>query len=153
MKVILRQDLDELGLEGDVVDVAKGYVRNYLVPRGIAVLATSQNIKAFELQKKKIELRRLRAKEEAVQLKERLEGMGLSFAQKAGEEGKLYGSVTAMDIAEELEKKGFVVDRRKILLDKPIKSVGDYKVPVRIYPGVTGMLKLSVVPEEKTSAE
>ncbi|VBB42087.1 50S ribosomal protein L9 [uncultured Desulfatiglans sp.] len=153
MKVILRQDLDELGLEGDVVDVAKGYVRNYLVPRGIAVLATSQNIKAFELQKKKIELRRLRAKEEAVQLKERLEGMGLSFAQKAGEEGKLYGSVTAMDIAEELEKKGFVVDRRKILLDKPIKSVGDYKVPVRIYPGVTGMLQLSVASEEKTSAE
>ncbi|WP_028320404.1 50S ribosomal protein L9 [Desulfatiglans anilini] len=153
MKVILRQDLEELGLEGDVVDVAKGYVRNYLVPRGIAVLATSQNIKAFELQKKKIELRRLRAKEEAVQLKERLEGMGFSFAQKAGEEGKLYGSVTAMDIAEELEKKGFVVDRRKILLDKPIKSVGDYKVPVRIYPGVTGMLQLSVVPEEKTSAE
>lgn len=153
MKVILKQDLDELGFEGDVVDVARGYVRNYLVPRGIAVLATPQNIKAFELQKKKIEIRRLRAKEEAVQLKDRLEGTGLSFAQKAGEEGKLYGSVTAMDIAEGLEKKGVVVDRRKILLDKPIKTVGDYKVPVRIYPGVTAMLQLSVAPEEKAAAE
>lgn len=153
MKVILKQDLDELGFEGDVVDVARGYVRNYLVPRGIAVLATPQNIKVFELQKKKIEVRRLRAKEEAVQLKDRLEGTGLSFAQKAGEEGKLYGSVTAMDIAEGLEKKGVVVDRRKILLDKPIKTVGDYKVPVRIYPGVTAMLQLSVAPEEKAAAE
>lgn len=153
MKVILRQDLDELGLEGDVVDVAKGYVRNYLVPQGIAVLATPQNLKSFELQKKKIEVRRLRATEEAERLKEQIEAMDLPFAQKAGEEGKLYGSVTGMDIAEAMEKKGIVVDRRKILLDKPIKSLGDYRVPIRIYPGVTAILKMSVKPEEKAAVQ
>jgi len=152
MKVILKQDIDELGLEGDVVDVKSGYVRNYLEPKGLAVAATPQNIKAFQMQKKKIEARRLRAKEEAIQLKERIESLGVAFSQKAGEEGKLYGSVTSMDIAEALEKKGIVVDRRKILMDKPIKTLGDYQVPVRVYPGVTGILPVSVAAEEKPQA-
>ncbi len=148
MKVILRSDMEDLGYEGDVVDVAKGYARNYLIPKGFAVQATEQNIKMFEQMKRKIEVRKLRAREEAEQLKDRLEDMTVAISQKAGEEGKLYGSVTSMDVAEGIEKQGVVLDRRKILLDKPIKAVGEYEIPVKIYQGVTGQVKLVVTPEE-----
>lgn len=148
MKVILRSDMEDLGYEGDVVDVAKGYARNYLIPQGFAVQATEQNIKMFEQMKRKIEARKLRAREEAEQLKDRLEDMTVAISQKAGEEGKLYGSVTSMDVAEGIEKQGVVLDRRKILLDKPIKAVGEYEIPVKIYQGVTGQVKLVVTPEE-----
>ena len=152
MEVILKQDFHDLGLEGDVVDVAKGYARNYLIPQGIALAATPQNIKAMELQKRKIELRRLKAKEEAEKLKEKIDGMETVISQKAGEEGKLYGSVTSMDIASQLEKQGLSIDRKRIGLDKPIKSLGEFEIPIKIYPGVTGSVKLSVVPaEEKES--
>ena len=149
MEVILRRDMDELGLEGDVVDVAKGYARNYLLPKGIALEASQQNIKALELQRKKIELRRLKAKEEALELKQKIDDMEITFSLKAGEEGKLYGSVTTMDIASQLEKQGLVVDRRKIILEKPIKTLGEIEVPIRIYPEVTGAVKVVVVPEEE----
>jgi large subunit ribosomal protein L9 len=148
MEVILRRDMDELGLEGDIVDVAKGYARNYLLPKGIALEASRQNIKALELQRKKIEVRRLKAKEDAHDLKREIEGMEITFSLKAGEEGKLYGSVTSMDIASQLEKQGLVVDRRKIILEKPIKTLGEIEVPIRIYPEVTGSIKVVVVPEE-----
>ncbi len=148
MKVILQSDMEDLGYEGDVVDVAKGYARNYLIPKGFAVEATDQNIRMFEQMKRKIEARKLRAREEAEQLKDRLEGMTLAISQKAGEEGKLYGSVTSMDLAEEIEKQGVILDRRKILLDKPIKAVGEYEVPVKIYQDVTGQVKVVVSPEE-----
>jgi len=149
MKVILRQDIDELGLEGAIVDVAKGYARNYLIPKGVAVEASPQNVKAMELQRKKIEARRVQATEQAQKLRERVEGLEITIQQKAGEEGKLYGSVTSMDIAAELEKHGIAIDRRKIALDKPIKTLGEFRVPVRIYPKVTGTLTLVVVPEEE----
>ena len=147
MKIILRQDVDELGLEGDIVEVAAGYGRNYLIPKGFAFEASPQNIKALELQRKKIEIKRVKAKEEAEKLRERVEGLVIDISQKAGAEGKLYGSVTTMDVASNLEKAGIVVDRRKILLDKPIKAVGEYEVPVKIYPGVTGSVKVVVTPE------
>lgn len=149
MKVILRQDIDELGLEGAIVDVAKGYARNYLIPKGVAVEASPQNVKAMELQRKKIEARRVQATEQAQKFRERVEGLEITIQQKAGEEGKLYGSVTSMDIAAELEKHGIVIDRRKVELDKPIKTLGEFRVPVRIYPKVTGTLTLVVVPEEE----
>ena len=148
MEVILRRDMDELGLEGDIVDVAKGYARNYLLPKGIALEASQQNKKALELQTKKIEVRRVKAKEEAFELKQEIEGMEITFSLKAGEEGKLYGSVTTMDIASQLEKQGLIVDRRKIILEKPIKTLGEIEVPIRIYPEVTGSVKVVVVPEE-----
>ena len=148
MEVILRRDMDELGLEGDIVDVAKGYARNYLLPKGIALEASQQNKKALELQSKKIEVRRLKAKDEALELKQEIEGMEITLSLKAGEEGKLYGSVTTMDIASQLEKQGLVVDRRKIILEKPIKTLGEIEVPIRIYPEVTGSVKVVVVPEE-----
>ena len=114
MKIILRQDMDALGFEGDIVDVANGYARNYLFPKGIALEANNQNIKFMETQRKKIEIKRLHAKEDAEKVKEKLADVVITIYQKAGEEDKLYGSVTSMDIATHLEKEGITVDRRKI---------------------------------------
>lgn len=144
MQVILEKDFDELGLEGDLVNVATGYARNFLIPKNIALEATPGNLKAFELKKKKIEVKRLRAKEEAQKLAAALEGVSLVFNQKAGEEGKLYGSVTSMDIAEAIEKKGIVVDRKKIIIDKPIKTLGEYNVLIKVYPNVTSTVNVEV---------
>jgi len=149
MEIILLKDLDELGLEGDIVKVANGYARNYLIPRGIAFEATPQNVNSIEQRRKKIELRKVKAKEEAEQLKEKMSEVLVQISQKAGEEGKLYGSVTSMDIAAGLEKQGMVVDRRKLILDKPIKVVGEYDVPVKIYPEVIGSIKVVVSPKEE----
>ncbi|MDY6973093.1 MAG: 50S ribosomal protein L9 [Thermodesulfobacteriota bacterium] len=148
MEIILQQDLDGLGLHGDIVNVAKGYARNYLIPKAIALEASPQNIKALELQRKKIEVSRLKAREEAEKLKQKMEGLKVTFAHKAGEEGKLYGSVTSTDIASQLEKHDIVIDRKKVLLEKPIKTLGECDVRVRIYPEVTGSIKVVVVPEK-----
>jgi large subunit ribosomal protein L9 len=149
MEIILLQDLDDLGLEGDILKVADGYARNYLIPKGIAFEATPQNVKSLEQRRKKIELRKLKAKEEAEQLKEKMSEVVVQLTQKAGEEGKLYGSVTSMDIAAEMEHQGIVVDRRKIVLDKPIKTLGEFQVPIRIYPQVAASIKVVVSPEEE----
>jgi large subunit ribosomal protein L9 len=148
MKIVLRQDMDALGLEGDIVDVANGYARNYLVPKGIALEANKQNIKLMEMQRKKIEVKRLKAKEDAEKVRERMSDVVITISQKAGEEEKLYGSVTSMDIATHLEDQGISIDRRKILLDKPIKTLGEFDVPVKLYPEVTGSIKVVVVSEE-----
>lgn len=148
MEVILTQDFDELGLEGDIVNVAKGYGRNYLIPGGIALEATPQNRKAMELKSKKIEVRRLKVKADAEKLKERLESGAVTLTQKAGEKGKLYGSVTSMDIASALESQGIRIDRRKIVLEKPLKTLGAFDIPVKIYPEVTADLKVVVNPED-----
>jgi len=153
MEVILRQDVDELGLEGDIVDVANGYARNYLVPNGIALEATPQNRKALELQSKKIELNRLKGRENAEKVKEKLEGVEVNLSQKAGEEGKLYGSVTTMDIASRLEAQGIGIDRRKIVLEKPIKTLGEHEVSIKIYPEVTGLIKVIVSAQEEKKDE
>lgn len=147
MRIILTQDMHDLGLEGDILEVANGYARNYLLPQGLALEATPQNLKLLESRRKKIEAKRLRAKEEAERLKEKMEGLQLSFIQKAGEEGKLYGSVTAMDIAEELERQGVVIDRRKIVLERPIKEVGEYTVAVKVYPEVVANIMVKVEAE------
>ena len=153
MEIILLQDMDELGLEGDILRVADGYARNYLIPRGMAFEATPQNVKSLELRRKKIELRKLKAKEQAEQMKEKMSGILVQLFQKAGEEGKLYGSVTTMDIAAELENEGIVVDRRKIVLDKPIKVLGEFEVPVKIYPEVTASIKVVVSPAKESEGE
>ncbi len=149
MEIILRQDVDDLGLEGDVVNVAKGYARNFLIPKGVGLEATIQNLKALEMQRKKIEVNRLKAKEEAVKLKDKIEGLEASFSKKSGEEGKLYGSVTTMDISSYLEKQGVVVDRKKIVLEKPIKTLGEFEATIKIYPEVKGSLKVIVTPKEE----
>jgi large subunit ribosomal protein L9 len=147
MKVILAQDMESLGFGGEIVNVAKGYARNYLIPRGIALEATEHNIKLTEQQRKNIEIKRIKAKEDALKLKERLSGVSVTIAQKVGEEDKLYGSVTTMDIADLLEKQGITVERRRIILDKPIKSLGEFIVTVKLHPEVTAPIKVTVVPE------
>ena len=148
MKIILRQDMDALGLEGDTVEVANGYARNYLIPKGIALEANIQNVKLFETQRKKIEIKRVKAKEEAEKIKEKLADVMITISQKAGDEDKLYGSVTNMDIAAHLEKQGILIDRKKISMDKPIKTLGEFEVSIRLYPEVTGSIKVAVVPEK-----
>jgi len=148
MKVILTTEMDSLGLEGDTVDVAKGYARNYLIPKGFALEASTHNIKMMEMQKNKIDERRLKAKESAEQARDLIKEKVITVTQKAGEEDKLYGSVTTMDIAEAMEKAGISIDRRKIVLDKPIKSLGEYEVIIKLHPEVSGTLKVVVAPEE-----
>jgi large subunit ribosomal protein L9 len=148
MKVILTQDIDSLGLAGEIVEVARGYARNYLVPKKIALEATEDNIKRTETQRKNIEIKRIKLKEDAQKIKERLAQVVITIAQKAGEEDKLYGSVTSMDIANELEKQGITIDRRKIILDKPIKSLGEFSVPIKLHHQVTAPIKVTVVAEQ-----
>lgn len=148
MKVILRRNVDGLGLEGDTVRVAVGYARNYLIPKGLALEANDRNIKFIETQRKKIELRRIKDKEDAEKIRERIAEVAITISQKVGEEEKLYGSVTSMDIASRLEEMGISIDRRKIGLDKPIKSVGEFDIPIKLHPQVTGSIKVSVVPEQ-----
>lgn len=148
MKVILIREIDTLGFEGDTVNVAKGYARNYLIPKGFALEANNRNIRLIEMQKKKIDERRLKAKETAEKVKDDIREKVITINQKAGEEDKLYGSVTSMDIADQLEKLGIEIDRRKIVLEKPIKSLGEYEVAIKLHPEVTGTLKVVVVAEE-----
>jgi large subunit ribosomal protein L9 len=147
MKVVLTQDMESLGLGGEIVNVAKGYARNYLIPQGMALEATEQNIKLTEMQRKNIEIKRIKAKEDALKVKERLSGISVTIAQKVGEEDKLYGSVTTMDIADQLEKRGITVERRRMVLDKPIKSLGEFAVTVKLHPDVSASIKVVVVPE------
>lgn len=147
MKVVLTQDMESLGLGGEIVNVAKGYARNYLIPQGMALEATEPNIKLTEMQRKNIEIKRIKAKEDALKVKEKLSGISVTIAQKVGEEDKLYGSVTTMDIADQLEKQGITVERRRMVLDKPIKSLGEFAVTVKLHPDVSASIKVVVVPE------
>lgn len=153
MKVILREDMDSLGFEGDIVDVARGYGRNYLIPKGLALEANQQNMKLIEMQRKKIEVKRVKAKSDAERVREKIAEIVITIRQKAGEEDKLYGSVTTMDIAACLEKEGVTIDRKKLILEKPIKVLGDYEIPVKLHPEVTGTVKVVVIPEEQAETE
>ncbi len=147
MEVILKQDVDEVGLQGDIVKVAKGYARNYLIPKGLAVESTPQNFKVLETQRKKIENIKLKAKEAAEALKKQIEALEITFTHKAGEEGKLYGAVTNAEIAAYMKEKGIEIDRKKIVLEKPIKEIGEFSVTFKLYPEVTAQIKGNVVPE------
>ncbi|RMG59716.1 MAG: 50S ribosomal protein L9 [Deltaproteobacteria bacterium] len=148
MKVILLQDVENLGKAGDIIEVANGYGRNYLIPKKLAVLADTKNVKMFEHQKRMVEAKVRRMREKAKTLAEKLEGLELTIPAKVGEEGKLFGSVTSSDIAEELSRMGYDVDRKQIELESAIKSVGEYTVRVRVASGVTAELKVTVTPEE-----
>lgn len=150
MKIILTQDFDELGFAGDIIRVSDGYARNFLIPKEIALEANKKNLKFMETQKKKIEVKRLKAKEDAEKISEKIKDTIVTVKQKVGEEGKLYGSVTTMDIAAQLEKQGIDIDRRKITLDKSIKNLGDYDIPIKLHPEVTSFIKLIVEAEEAT---
>ena len=147
MRVILRQTVDDLGLEGDTLDVSKGYARNYLIPKGFALEATNENIKFMATQRKKIEASRLKVKGDAEKVRDQLAELTVTISQKVGEEEKLYGSVTSMDISSQLEKQGVDIDRKKLVLEKPIKALGEFDVTVKLHPEVMGHIKVVVVPE------
>lgn len=147
MKVILKEDVPKLGKTGDIVTVSNGYGRNYLLPRGMAALASSRSLKEVEHQKKVIQNRLERQRQESLELARRLETVTCTLARRVGEEDKLFGSVTARDIEGALQSHGILVDRRKILLEEPIKKLGEYTVPVKLHPEVTGMVKVNVVAE------
>ena len=148
MKVILKEDVEGLGNAGDVVNVKDGYARNYLIPRGLAVRATDRSVKGLEKQRRLI-LERINKERRRIQnFAEKLQETTVIIKKKAGDEGKLFGSVTSRDIAEALEAIGMEVDRKKIVLDEPIKSLGTYTVKVKLPYSVEAELKVEVVPEE-----
>ena len=147
MKIILREDVDKLGKRGEVVKVSPGYGRNYLVPKGLAYLHTPGNAKKVEIERRSLNVRQAREKQEAEELARRISQTSTTIVRKVGENETLYGSVTAADVTEALEKEGFVVDKRKVLLDEPIKSLGIYTVSVKLHPEVTAELKVWVVKE------
>jgi large subunit ribosomal protein L9 len=148
MKVILVQDVEKLGEIGDVVEVADGYGRNFLLPRGLAMAATAKNKRQLEHEQRLREDRIARARREAEALAGTLQGVTCRFTRKAGDEGKLFGSVTVMDIAERLKEAGFEVDRRRIQLEQPIKSLGEFTVPVRLRTDVAALLQVTVAAED-----
>ena len=147
MKLILREDVEILGKVGDVVDVAGGYGRNYLLPRGLAVKASTKNLKEQEHQKKLIQARLARQKKDAEEVAGSLDSVSCTISRKTGEDEKLYGSVTSRDIEEALKEEGVSIDRKRILLEEPIKKLGVYTVPVKLHTEVTGNIKVWVVKE------
>ncbi len=144
MQVILNEDLPNQGRPGDVVKVRAGYARNYLLPRKLAVEANPRNLRAFEHQKRLGMGKREALRAQAMTEKEKIEGLHLTIAARAGEEGKLFGSVTNLDLERALHERGFAIDRRRILLTEPVKQLGDYSVTVRLQPEVDANLKFSV---------
>ena len=146
MKVILNKDLNPLGEEGDVKDVAKGYARNYLFPRGIALPYTEKTIKLFESRREEIEARKADKRQDALGLKEKLEGLDLTLTMPAGANGRLYGAVTSQTIADELIKQGFPVERKRVELPgNTFKSVGKYTVTVKLYESAAAELSVTIV--------
>jgi len=152
MEVILLQDVDKLGIRGQIVNVADGYGRNFLLPRRIAVHATAQNKKWAEQQRVRFLKQTAKEKAEAEELAKLVADVSLAFTRKSGEHGQLFGSVTAMDVAEGLATKGFNIDRRKIQLDQPIKLLGEYDVPIRLHREVTQTVKVKVEGETEPAA-
>ncbi len=148
MEVILREDIDKLGSRGEVVKVAAGYARNFLLPKRLAVAATDSNKKIVEQERQAHLRKEAKLKGEAEDLSKLLTGVSVTIAQKAGENDQLFGSVTAKDVADALAGQNFTIDRRKIHLDEPIKQLGEYKVPVRLHKDVTVEVTVVVVKEE-----
>ncbi|MCX6615172.1 MAG: 50S ribosomal protein L9 [Acidobacteria bacterium] len=147
MEVILRADVPKLGHRGEVVTVAEGYARNYLLPRKIAVMASAGNKKVIQQEKTAAVRREVSDKAQAEQLAKMLADVTVVVARKAGEEDQLYGSVTSIDVAEALQAKGYTVDRRKIHVEDPIRTLGEFQVPLRLHHDVEATVKLQVVRE------
>lgn len=148
MEVILRADVPNLGHIGDVVRVKRGYARNYLIPRGLAVVADPRNRRQLEHEKRIAQEKRDRIRRSAEQLAEKLSALRVIIRERAGEEGKLFGSVTNIDIEKALAAEGFSVDRRRIRLAEPIKQLGEYRVPIQLDVGVSAAISVSVQPIE-----
>jgi large subunit ribosomal protein L9 len=148
MKVILKETISSLGIIGSEVQVADGYARNYLLPQGKAVPATAQQRKLLEQEKAKFELQIAKEKEFAQQMADRLQAVTVTIASKVHEADKLYGSVTVRDIIDALGKQDVELEKRMLLLNEPIKTIGTFKVPVRVYQGIKPEITVEVVPEE-----
>lgn len=147
MKVILKEDVKSIGGMGQIVDVSNGFARNYLVPRGLAVEANLKNIRSLEHEKKVIQEKARKVKNSVQDLANRLANMNVVIKTKAGEEGKLFGSVTTMDIAEQLKNQGIEIDKKKISLDEPIKRLGTYAVNLRLHSEITAQVNIQVIEE------
>jgi large subunit ribosomal protein L9 len=145
MEIILRQSVENLGKPGDIVKVSPGYARNYLLPRGLAYEATPGNRKRIALEKARLEAAEAERIKAAQTLAERLESVQLTFSARVGEEDKLFGSVTTADIAHQLQGQGFEVEKKQIDLHEPIKSLGVYKIPVRLHAEVKPEIKVWVI--------
>jgi len=148
MEVILREDIDKLGTRGQMVKVAAGYARNFLLPKHLAVAATESNRKIVEQERQAHLRKETKVRGEAEDLSKLLTGVSVTIAQKAGEQDQLFGSVTSKDVADALAAKNFTIDRRKIQLDEPIKQLGEFKVPVKLHKDVTAEVTVLVVKEE-----
>ena len=149
MDVILREDVAKLGARGEVVKVAPGYARNFLLPKKLAVAATGSNKKIVEQERQAHLRKEAKLKVDAEDLSKLMTGVSVTIAQKAGENDQLFGSVTSKDVADALAAKNFTIDRRKVQLDEPIKQLGEFKVPVRLHRDVTAEVTVIVVKEEE----
>ncbi len=149
MKVILKEDVKALGSMGDIVNVKDGYARNYLIPKKLAVPADEKNLKEFLHHKRMIERKLNKVKIQAEELKKKIEEIELTIKQKVGKSGKLFGSITSLVLEKELEKVGLNIDRKKILLQEPIKTLGNFKVKIKLHPEVIAELKVNVIQEEE----
>ena len=147
MQIILQEDVEKLGNRGEVVEVAEGYARNYLLPRKLALEASAGNLKRLERMRTTFAKREATERGDAEKLAESLNGVSIALMRKAGESDQLFGSVNAADIAEALAAQGFTVDRRKIQLTDPIKLIGEYQVPVKLHRDVVANVKLNVTKE------
>jgi large subunit ribosomal protein L9 len=148
MEVILREDISNLGTRGQVVKVAAGYARNFLIPKKLAVTATGSNKKIVEQERQAHLRKEAKLQGEAQDLAKLVNGVSVTIKQKSGENDQLFGSVTSKDVADALAAKGFTIDRRKIQLDEPIKSLGEFKVPVKLHKEVTAEVTVVVAKEE-----
>jgi large subunit ribosomal protein L9 len=153
MEVILREHVDHLGRRGEIVKVADGYARNYLLPRKLALPATAGNKKHVERERRIMEMREAEEKGQAAAIATRLAGIDITISRRVGETEALYGSVTAADITEYLKAKGFEIDRRKLILPEPIKTLGDHNVPLKLHREVTVPLTVHVVKEGAPAKE
>ena len=145
MEVILRQSVEKLGSPGDVVKVSNGYARNYLLPRGIAVIATEGNKKQIEAQRQRLEAAEDARRDQAASQATTLEQVSLTFSARVGDEGKLFGSVTSSDIVQQLEALGHKIEKRQVDLHEPIKALGVYRVPIRLHADVKPEIKVWVI--------
>ena len=148
MEVILREDVDKLGSRGQVVKVAAGYARNYLLPQRLAVAASESNKKIVEQERQGHLRKEAKLESEATDLGKLISGVTVTIAQKAGENDQLFGSVTAQDVADALARQSFTIDRRKVQIDEPIKQLGDHKVAVKLHRNVSAEVTVKVVREE-----
>ena len=149
MQVILREDIEKVGLRGEVVDVAPGFARNYLLPRKLALAVTENNRRQIDREKKAAEARETEERAAAEAVAQRLTQLEIEIPRRVGENDTLYGSVTTADIAHALQARGFDVDKRKVQLTEPLKALGESTIPVKIHRDVTAQLRVKVVPEAK----